>query len=536
MQIKFSNKRFFLYFSILIIFLYSLLFDSCKFSQSKKAHEGFNPRQGVYYSLFVRSFADSNGDGIGDFNGIAQNLEYLSSLGISGIWLLPIYPSHSYHGYDVDNYYEVNPEYGSMEDFENLVSQCHERGIAVMLDITFNHSSVHNEWFVASKNPTDPHRNWYRWLSSDEAAHRLNQKIWGHALWNECNGSYYSGEFYDGMPDYNLDCKELREELKRVLAFWIDKGVSGFRFDAAGHIYDKIKMPEGFSDSIQSSVGFWKEISEFVKQRSPESYCVAEVWDKSGIRAQFLSGLESVFHFDIGDTYIQNILTTKNAGNNKLAHVLENDYTACSSFNPNFIDAPFLTNHDQARAASLIKGGAEPLKVAAGMYILTQGIPFIYYGEELGMKSGARDESKRTPFLWSNTQDGKKAKIPNFQTTWASDDDSVYNAKTEGVKQQEKDKNSLLNYYKRLVAFRNACPAFKGKLTAFDTGNKSLCTWIMSHQEKNAFVVHNISETEQEVSLPEGYSYPSAFCSKPVKDNKNGSVVLQPMSTAVFCK
>ena len=134
------------------------------------------PTEGVYYSMFVRSFADSNKDGNGDFNGIVKKLDYLndgkndttSDLGITGIWLLPIFPSGSYHGYNVDDYYNVNPEYGTMKDFENMISECHKRGISVIIDMTCNHSSNYNDWFIKSKDPKDPHRAWYRWITEDD--------------------------------------------------------------------------------------------------------------------------------------------------------------------------------------------------------------------------------------------------------------------------------------------------------------------------------------------------------------------------------
>ena len=521
---------------ILILLASALLFAGCgktKTASSKKTH-ALNPRQGVYYSLFVRSFADSDGNGTGDFNGIRSKLDYLEDLGISGIWLLPIYPSGSYHGYDVDDYYAVNPDYGTMQDFEALVSECKSRGIAVMLDITFNHSSSNNPWFKASKNPDDPHRKWYHWISEnpaneytdDSSKYNVNQKIWGHNLWNKSGNGWYAGEFYDGMPDFNLDCPELRRELKNVLRFWTEKGVSGFRFDAAGHIYDKIKMPSDFTDSTSSSQAFWKEISDYLDEINPENYCVGEVWENTSIRAAALGGLNSVFHFDMGDTYILGNIREKSAGANNFAHVLENDYEAYSRYNKNFIDAPFLSNHDQARIAGNLKGNVEELKVAAGMYILTQGIPFVYYGEEIGMMSGTKDETKRTPLLW-----GEKDKA---QTSWASDADCIYNTNTKSIRTQEKDKSSLLNYYKELINFRNGCPAFNGKLSAFDTGNSSLSSWKMKNGNDEVLVVHNVSAENTVLELPGNASYTPLFQTKKSAKNGGSSITIPPLCTMVF--
>ena len=494
-----------------------------------------NPQSGVYYSLFVRSFADSDGDGIGDFNGITQHLDYISDLGISGLWLLPVFPSPSYHGYDVDDYYGVNPQYGTMQDFENLIAACKAKGISVMLDITFNHSSSTNKWFIASKNPDDPHRNWYHWIDADDSRYSLNTKVWGHNLWNKVGNSYYAGEFFDGMPDFNLDSQELRAELKNVISFWMDKGVSGFRFDAAGHIYDKIKMPAGFDESSKASADFWKEIIAFTKSKNALTYSVAEVWDTTSIRAQALAGLDSVFHFDLGDNYILNSIKTKSAGNNNLAHIIENDFAAYRKYNENFIDAPFLTNHDQARLAGNLKGNAAELKLAAGMYLLTPGIPFVYYGEELGMMSGTKDETKRTPFLWVQMDAKKK---PAYMTTWAAAEDCIYNKKTVGLDVQKKDKDSLFNYYRKLINFRNNCKAFDSdsKLIPLDTGNSALASWIIEKGDARALVLHNVSDNPVEFALPaSAVDFKTvSFSTNSVKNNKDGTFTIPSLTSVVF--
>ena len=491
-----------------------------------------DPQSGVYYSLFVRSFADSDGDGIGDFKGITSQLDYLADLGIRGIWLLPIYPSPSYHGYDVDDYYDVNPQYGTMQDFENLISACKEKGISIMLDITFNHSSSSNKWFIASKNSDDPHRNWYHWIDENDSRYNLNQQVWGHKLWTKVGNSYYAGEFHDGMPDFNLDSPELRNELKNVLAFWMDKGVTGFRFDAAGHIYDKIKMPAGFDESGKASASFWKEIIDFTKSKNARTYSVAEVWDTTSIRAQALAGLDSVFHFDLGDNYILNTIKNKSAGNNNLAHIISNDYAAYRKYNENFIDAPFLTNHDQARLAGNLKGNVAELKLAAGMYLLTPGIPFVYYGEELGMMSGTKDETKRTPFLWVQMDAKKK---PAYMTSWAQAADCIYNKKTPGLDSQKKDKASLYNYYRQIINFRNSCKAFTSDadLIPLDTGNSALSSWIVKNEQTQALVIHNVSESPASFTLPEAFTN-TAFQTNAVKKNKDGSFTIPSLTSVVF--
>lgn len=477
----------------------------------RKAQEA---SQGVYYSLFVRSFADSDGDGIGDFNGITAKLDYLndgndettSDLGITGIWLLPIFPSKSYHGYDVDDYYDVNPDYGTMEDFERLLQECNKRGISVIIDMTCNHSSSSNGWFIASKDPDDPHHSWYRWITEDDKRYNINQTMWGHRVWNEDRkhpGNYYSGLFVPDMPDFNLDSPELREEFKKVMQFWFDKGVSGFRYDAAGHVYNSAKTPAG-TNSIEQGVAWWKEITSFNKSVNPGCYNVGEVWENNSIRAQYIAGLGSDFHFDMGDRIID-LIRAGEDGNNTFAGGLEAEYRRLAEANPDYIDAPFLSNHDQPRVAGKLRGDDELCKAAASMYIFAEGVPFIYYGEEIGMKSGTDDPSKRTSMLW-NTSNAEGKPRDKLQTvcTWG---DSRYNAKTVPVSVQEKDPDSLLQYYKRIIRVKTAHPAlYAGRFSAVGTGSDAVSSWQMKSDEETAFVMVNVSGSEAQVKVPEVYA------------------------------
>ncbi|MBB5226357.1 alpha-amylase [Treponema ruminis] len=475
-------------------------------------------RQGVYYSLFVRSFADSNGDGIGDFNGITAKLDYLNDgddsttndLGITGIWLLPIYPTQTYHGYDVDDYYGVNPEYGTMEDFERLIQECKKRGISVILDMTCNHSSTFTDWFTASRDPSDPHHDWYRWITAEDKKYNINQQMWGHKVWNEdrkFKGNYYAGLFGPHMPDYNLDSPALREEFKKVMKFWLDKGVAGFRYDAAGHIYNSAKTPAG-TNSTEQAIAWWKEITDYNKSINPDTYNVGEVWENNTIRSQYLAGLGSDFHFDMG-TRIIDTIRYGDDGNNTFANGMQADYKRMAQSNPDYLDAPFLSNHDQPRAAGLLKGDVEMCKAAASLYMFTEGIPFVYYGEEIGMRSGTDDPSKRTPMLWKGTNSDGKPK-DRLQTSWS---ESRYNVKTIPVSEQEKDPESLLQHYKKIIRVKTAHPAlYEGKFTAVGTGSDKVSSWQMKSAEETAFVMVNVSGEDVNVEIPKDYQgFKAAF-------------------------
>ena len=522
--------------------------QSAKKTSTTSTAEGLalGPKQGVYYSIFVRSFADSNGDGIGDFKGIISKLDYLNDgddsttddLGITGIWLLPIFPSQSYHGYDVDDYYDVNPDYGSMADFEELLAECKKRGISVIIDMTCNHSSVYTSWFSASRDPADPHHSWYRWIGENDSHYNYNQVVWGHKLWNEDKkhkGNFYAGLFGDHMPDFNLDSPELRAEFKKVMKFWLNKGVAGFRYDAAGHVYNASKLPVGTEDSVRLAVDWWKEIVSYNKSVKADCFCVGEVWDVNSIRARYIEGLESVFHFDMGDKYIIEEIRGNDSGANSYANMLEGDLARYKLSNPNYIDAPFLSNHDQPRAAGLLRT-VENQKLAAAMYLLSEGVPFVYYGEEIGMKSGTSDPTKRTPMLWNKTLSSGIPKDKR-QTTWASESDCIYNKKTLSVAEQAKDPSSLLNYYKRLIHLRTSTPAlYSGKLTAVNLDAQGISSWSMTCPDQKALVIHNLKKESVTFSLPEEFA---GFTPIFISDEKtesviSGTVTVPPLGTLVL--
>lgn len=533
-----------------------------------------NPTEGVYYSLFVRSFADGNGDGIGDFKGLTKRLDYLndgndlttSDLGITGLWLLPIFASPSYHGYDVDDYYSVNPEYGTMKDFETFIAEAHKRGIKVILDMTCNHSSPYNDWFKASRNPNDPHRDWYRWITDldlTEFGGKYNgkQKIWGHNVWTIDNTpvegkklpngdnvySYYAGVFGSQMPDYNMDSKGVREEFKKVFKFWLDKGVDGFRFDAVGHIYNSVEVMPG-SETANKAVQFCKEMQDYITSVKPGAFCVAEVWEPTSTRAKYIAGFQSNFHFDMGNMIINAINGQEQNENdgvpvdpdpktyNGIAHTLYGDYQLYKASNPNYIDSPFLSNHDQGRSAAPLRKKLPKMKLAADMYILAEGVPFIYYGEEIAMMSGSDDPTKRTPFVW------KEAGKDKMQPTWCYGGPygniENYNKKTVPVSVQEKDPNSLLQHYKRVIRVKTAHPAlFKGRLVPKDTGNPYLESWVMECAGEKAFVVHNVSaHNDVTVKLPEGCDMPMVYAANPNAKVEGGMLTIPAMSSVVLAQ
>lgn len=526
------------------------------------------PTEGVYYSLFVRSFADSNKDGIGDLKGIIQKLDYLndgkdettSDLGITGIWLLPIFPSSSYHGYNVDDYYDVNPDYGTLADFELLAKECKKRGIALIIDMTCNHASSSNQWFIQSKNPDSPYREWFRWVSDEDAAKglvNLKQKVFGHNVWNvdlenpgkssdgKDNYYYYAGVFDSSMPDFNLDCQAVRDEFKKIFKFWMDKGATGFRFDAASHTYNTAELKIG-EKGLEKAVSFWKEMTDYIKSVNPDSYCVSEVWENAATRARYLAGMQSNFQFDLGGQIagmINNQETNEKQNStddtdvstyNGYARSLESLYELYSQFNKDYINAPFLSNHDQARSAALFRNKTDKMKLAADLYILTEGIPFIYYGEEIAMKSGADDPSKRTPMLWKpNAKDKNQTKWTDHPLYSSA---NRYNTRTETVAEQQKDSDSLLNHYKRVIRIKTAHPAlFRGRLKARSLGSSVIESYVMECDTEKAFVIHNVSSMNTvDVKLPDDLNMPMVYAANPSAKIENGTLSIPPLSSVVL--
>lgn len=490
-------------------------------------------RQGVYYEVFVRAFADSNGDGIGDLKGLTQKLDFLNDgkaettndLNVTGIWMMPINKSPSYHGYDVSDYYDINPEYGTLADFDNLVAEAHKRGISIMMDLVLNHTSTENTWFTQSADPNSPFRSWYRWTADGSEGYNLNASVWGHKVWNAFGGSSYYAIFWSGMPDLNYDTQAVRDEIKKVAGFWLDKGVDGFRLDAVPHIYGSNELPN-MESGIDKTVTFWKEFTDYCHEKKPGSLIVGEVLESSTqTRATYLPSLDSTFHIGLGDQ-ITNAIKAGSSKNNYLAKFIENNYTQYTAANPNYVDAPVLSNHDQNRIIGSVLGKPELMKAAASIYLTLEGIPFIYYGEEIGMYGAKPDEDIRLPYVWGGNDP--------VQSKWR---ESKYKDVVIPVSEQEKDPNSLLTHYKRLIRVKAENEAlYAGKFKALESGNNAIVLYSMTSQNQTALVMHNLSKESQSFKI-DTTGYTLKFCqTQEGFEAKDGTITLPPLSSVIYVK
>ena len=347
------------------------------------------PALGVTYEIFVASFQDSGSDGIGDLQGIIDRLDYLQSLGVRQIWLMPIHPSPSYHKYDVLDYYAVDPSYGTLDDFDRLTAACKERGIRVILDLVLNHSSSSHPWFLAACDDkffsrTGETTDWYVFYPEEgNARHKISGCSW-----------WYEGQFGSHMPDFNLDSESLRAEFAKIITFWQSHGVGGFRLDAVTSYY---------TGANASTADFLRFVCETAKANDPDCYLVGEAWtDEATILTLYESGIDSLFNFPASDS-TGRFVKAALAGKSSTVASAQADWNArIRAVSPASVDAPFVSNHDMARARGMLRSKVPNEKAAALLYLLMPGVPTVYYGEELGMSGSGSDENKRLPMVWSS--------------------------------------------------------------------------------------------------------------------------------------
>lgn len=497
-----------------------------------------NSQPGIWYEIFVRSFADSNGDGIGDINGITARLDYLNDgnpltstdLGVNGIWLMPIMPSPSYHGYDVTDYYTINPAYGNLTDFENLVRQASKRGISIIIDLVINHTSTGHPWFrEASSNTASTYRDYYHWFSAKSPGYNLKESVWGHPVWNLAGHDYYYALFWDQMPDLNFDNPRVRQAMIEIAGFWLQKGVAGFRLDAAMHIYGQGESPAG-TDNQARNLAWWAEFATACRKVNPDVYLVGEIWDSTARRAAYAGPFDTTFDFDIAEGGIVKMVqagSDLNGKQNGLADRLQSIYKTLAQSDPTFIDAPFLSNHDQRRAMDYFApGDTASMRLAAGIYLTLPGNPFIYYGEELGMLGDKPDERIREPFIWGQTDPA--------QTTWESISE---NTATIPASQQLADEHSLLADYRRLIRLRQGHPALQsGDFSGLDSGSRTMVTYRRSAGGETVYVIHNLAKSTQRFELSRLGSPVSKLLYAGTAFIYNGESVVEipPQTTLVF--
>ena len=448
----------------------------------------------TFYEIFVYSFYDSNGDGIGDLKGVQEKLDYLNDgdpatdtdLGINGIWLMPIMPSPTYHKYDTTNYKEIDPKYGTLEDFKALLDECHKRGINVIIDLAMNHSSTGHPWFLeackyirelpAGKEPDPaecPYVAYYNF--------KQNPSGTGYSLVPGSTKWFYECQFWSGMPDLNLNNPAVRKEFEEISKFWLDMGVDGFRLDA---------VKEFVTGAHKNNVEILRWFNDYVKSVSPDCYLVCECWVDVNTYAQYYaSGVDSMFDFHFGQSggVIAGVLKgSKHAST--YAKAMANNEALYAQYHTGFINAPFYTNHDMGRTAGYYAGdtSAAQTKMGNAMNLLMTGNVFLYYGEELGMKGSGKDENKRAPMYWS-----KDASAPGMTLGPAGMDPVKH--KFDSLAEQQADESSVYNYVKQAIKLRNQQPAIaRGKVTFHESySTEKICVFSKTYESTELLLVLN---------------------------------------------
>ncbi|MDF2586317.1 MAG: hypothetical protein K0S41_158 [Anaerocolumna sp.] len=473
----------------------------------------------TYYEVFLYSFYDSNGDGIGDMNGLISKLDYINDgdpttdtdLGFNGIWLMPIMPSDTYHKYDVKDYYGIDEQYGTIDDFKRLIEECNKRGIKVIIDLVLNHSSSSNPWFLSAikslsikpcgqevctheelcidHNPYIKYYNFIKGNPNKDGYYSAGVDDW-----------YYEGVFTNTMPDLNLANKDLRNEIEKIMSYWLDLGVGGFRLDAALHYY---------SDDTDKNNEVLSWLNNFIKSKNDQNYMVAEIWTNFSKYSQYYaSGIDSVFDFAFATesgviTKTLNLAGVDNSGKS-FGNAMIQVQNGLKKYSDTAIDAPFFTNHDTARASGYFSGNVDKIKMAGGMNLLMNGSAFVYYGEEVGMSGSGKDENKRAPMYWSSTDTtGMTVGPKNMETV-------THNFGT--VEEQMKDPLSIYNYYKRAIRLRNENPEIaRGEIVQMpEITDSEICAITKTYNGSTIEVIYNFAEESKEVAISKStYGYES---------------------------
>lgn len=439
-----------------------------------------------YYHIWICSFNDSNDDETGDLQGIIDKIDYINDgnpetdtdLGLDAIWLSPMMPSDSYHKYDVDDYMDVDPEFGDLETFDRLIAECDKRGIAVILDLVLNHCGTGHEFWQkavsqAKEGNFDDYAKYYKMTNGVPGVKGWRQII-GTDIW-------YEGQFSSEMPEWNLQYQGTRDYFEEVAKFWLERGVAGFRLDAVMYMTDEE------TDGTEFLNWFYTTAQKY----NPDVYMVGENWQgNSQIYDTYESGIDSQFAFPFATSGGNFAVAANSSGGKVLASQLMKYDENSAKRNPGAINAFFLSNHDMMRSANYFAGGLNYQKMAAAMYLLTPGNSFTYYGEELGamVPSGYGENDA----FFRGAMNFDEENPSEIWCTAAAYQEWPY----EGAVQQSADADSLLNFYKRAIKVKNQNPQIaRGDITAvYDFGLTTICAFKVEYSGQEFMVIHNTDD------------------------------------------
>ncbi len=438
------------------------------------------------YQIYVRSFADSDGDGVGDIRGIIETFDYLNDgdmangtdLGVQAIWLTPIFYGNSAHKYDAIDFYQVDPTFGTEEDLVELAELCEERNVKLILDLALNHTSHANEWFQESLkahrngNTSNQYYNYYSWSNSARTGYVKDSKSnWYYESWFDTSNG--------GMPELNYDNQAVRNEMLNVAKYWMELGIDGFRFDAIKYVY--------YEDHVRSSA-FYKWYTDELRKEYPDIYLIGECWDNMDNILQYYNSM-NCFYFPAAGSGNSISSAAKSGPISTFTSEIERAQQKINAKNSKGMLSCFLSNHDQDRSGGFFVTDNQR-KMAASLYLLTPGTPVIYYGEEIGLKgsgSSQDDANRRLPMKWGDIW---TCEIPNGATysidLWSNT-----------VDDQRKDEDSLLMHYAKVLNVRHSYPAIaRGEYQAIYAGKAHFGGFYVKYNGDNMIILHNTSATE----------------------------------------
>lgn len=527
----------------------------------------------VFYQIFPRSFQDSDGDGIGDFKGMTSRLDYLQELGITAIWLTPVFEAPSYHGYDFEQFYEVESDYGTMEDLEEFLAEAEKRGIKVIADLVLNHISNNHQWFKQSVAKETPYTNYFIWEKTIPEGkwgkpwaltgeNGFNQPEWVW-IYNEDRGEYYYAAFDGSQPDLNLENPQVFEEIEKITKFWIDKGFDGFRLDAIRYAVETGGYPN--QADTPETLDFWIKYNDSVKAISPDILLIGEIWASNQVVSQYYEntkGIDQGFDFDLGNQLLNALNginfeegfgeSTSFTGRKTLPVAVKDNFNSKANLDtPMGFYAPFLGNHDRPRVMYQLNNNTAQMKIAAVVLFTSIGTPYIYYGEEIGMtQTNVEDHQfQRAPMQWDDSDfagfttggnvwvdDGKWFPWREVHSAWWKGFwDSFDSKSAQSVAGQKEDSDSLLNLYKMLIKIRKENPEFqsleRNSKRFFDSNSENVLAFQrVADTGETSIIIINGSTTnseEADINYLEGKSFINLLNGEEVTFD-NGKLTLNP--------
>jgi maltose alpha-D-glucosyltransferase / alpha-amylase len=492
-------------------------------------------KDAIFYSVYVRGFYDATGDGIGDFRGLTEKLDYLEWLGVNCIWLLPFYASPMQDGgYDISDYYSIQPEYGTMDDLKNFLSAAHRRGIRVIADLVLNHTSDQHPWFQEARVSKDsPKRDWYVWSDTEqkytEARIIFLDTERSNWSWDEQSKEFYWHRFFSNQPDLNYDNPELQQAIIDVVTFWLDLGIDGFRLDAVPYLFER----EGTNcENLPETHGFIKRLRAYIDSHYSDRVLLAEAnqWPEDVV-AYFGDGDECqmCYHFPIMPRLF---IALRQENRLPIVEILER--TPLTPITAQW--GMFLRNHDELtlemvtdeerdylyqeyandrrmrlnmgirrRLAPLLDNGRRRIELLNALLFSLPGSPFLYYGDEIGMGDniylGDRD-GVRTPMQWSADRNSGFSRADFAQLYFPIIMDPVYGYQAVNVEAQQRHSTSLLHWMRQMIKLRQRHRVFgRGTISFIKPENRKIFAFTRSYEDETVLCIYNLARSSQPVQL-----------------------------------